>query len=174
MRKYTSNDGFTLIELLVVIAIIGILASTILSSMNNARATTRDNARLQEAKHLQNALEIYRNAHGGYPCSGVALNCVTGAAGAAAALTIKNDTGTYAGLAATFRSSSGVNYAPSRDTVSATSMVYRLGNTTDTNDNNNPDRTKYSIVVYLERLGNTCKINVGGGHVGYNARPNCF
>ena len=45
MRHYIdnprSNDGFTLIELLVVIAIIGVLASTVLASLNSARGKAR-------------------------------------------------------------------------------------------------------------------------------------
>ena len=60
--------GFTLIELLVVVAIIGMLSSIVLSSLNTARANSRDAKRLQDAQSLQNALELYALANnGGYP-----------------------------------------------------------------------------------------------------------
>ncbi|MFN3188120.1 MAG: type II secretion system protein [Candidatus Paceibacteria bacterium] len=62
--------GFTLIELLVVIAIIGILASVVLSSLSSARAGARDSQRVQVAKQLQIALEMYRNDNGSYPTTG--------------------------------------------------------------------------------------------------------
>lgn len=51
--------GFTLIELLVVIAIIGVLASIVLASLNNARRKSRDARRITDIKQLQLALELY-------------------------------------------------------------------------------------------------------------------
>lgn len=51
--------GFTLIELLVVIAIIGVLASIVLASLNNARRKSRDARRVTDIKQLQLALELY-------------------------------------------------------------------------------------------------------------------
>lgn len=65
--KIKRNKGFTLIELLVVISIIGFLASIVLASLNIARSKGRDAQRLSDLHQLQNALELYRNAHGGYP-----------------------------------------------------------------------------------------------------------
>lgn len=69
MKLSNRKTGFTLIELLVVIAIIGILASVVLSSLNSARASARDAARVSIFKNIQTALEIYRNANGSYPGS---------------------------------------------------------------------------------------------------------
>ena len=63
------TKGFTLIELLVVIAIIGLLASTVLASMQSARSSARDAARIQTLKQIENALELFRTRHGSYPCS---------------------------------------------------------------------------------------------------------
>lgn len=62
-----SQRGFTLIELLVVIAIIGLLASTVLASLNGARASARDAKRLSEIRQIMTSLEMYRNQYDKYP-----------------------------------------------------------------------------------------------------------
>ena len=67
VRKKTG--GFTLIELLVVIAIIGILASVVLASLNNARKKSRDARRVADIKQLQLALELYFDAIRDYPAT---------------------------------------------------------------------------------------------------------
>jgi len=61
------NKGFTLIELLVVIAIIGILASVILASLNNARAKARDAKRMADFNQIRTALTMYYADNGSYP-----------------------------------------------------------------------------------------------------------
>ncbi|MFA7244435.1 MAG: prepilin-type N-terminal cleavage/methylation domain-containing protein [Patescibacteria group bacterium] len=56
--------GFTLIELLVVIAIIGILATIIIISYNNAQAKARDNKRKVDLESIASALEMrYADKH---------------------------------------------------------------------------------------------------------------
>lgn len=67
MRK---NRGFTLIELLVVIAIIGILASVVLASLNDARKKSRDARRVADIKQIQLALELYFDSKGTYTTTG--------------------------------------------------------------------------------------------------------
>lgn len=68
--KKSRTSGFTLIELLVVIAIIGVLASIVLASLNNARQKSRDARRVTDIKQLQLALELFFDAQGNaYPAS---------------------------------------------------------------------------------------------------------
>lgn len=59
--------GFTLIELLVVIAIIGVLASIVLTSLNSARAKSRDVRRISDFRTLKTALAFYYDKYGKYP-----------------------------------------------------------------------------------------------------------
>jgi prepilin-type N-terminal cleavage/methylation domain-containing protein len=61
------SQAFTLIELLVVIAIIGILAATILVSLNNVREKTRDKQRKADLSMIKNALEMYYSQNHFFP-----------------------------------------------------------------------------------------------------------
>lgn len=67
-QRYTMG-GFTLIELLVVISIIGLLSSTVLASLNTARAKARDAALFEGTHQLMLALELYRNQNNQLPPS---------------------------------------------------------------------------------------------------------
>ena len=80
--NYKSPKGFTLIELLVVIAIIGLLASVVLVSLSSARAKGRDGARVQEAKSITNALELYYTDHKSYPTGPLTIDQLVNNAGA--------------------------------------------------------------------------------------------
>lgn len=78
MKKHFS--GFTLIELLVVIAIIGMLAAIVLASLGNAKERANVASRLESARALQAAIELYFADNGLYPstCSGGATSCTSG------------------------------------------------------------------------------------------------
>lgn len=63
--------GFTLIELLVVIAIIGLLASIVLTSLGQARQKAVDASRLETARQLELAVELFKADHGRYLFAGI-------------------------------------------------------------------------------------------------------
>ena len=64
--KRIKNSGFTLIELLVVVAIIGVLASIILSSLDTARAKTRDAKKVSEMGTMRTQAELFYLDNGSY------------------------------------------------------------------------------------------------------------
>ncbi|MCI5050762.1 MAG: prepilin-type N-terminal cleavage/methylation domain-containing protein [Candidatus Pacebacteria bacterium] len=67
INKKISKRGFTLIELLVVISIIGVLATVVLSSLNDAREKAREGVVFSEVRSLRTALELYYLDNGSYP-----------------------------------------------------------------------------------------------------------
>lgn len=72
--------AFTLLELLVVIAIMGLIASLTMISIRNARARSRDTARIANIDTLKKSLELYFNIKGEYPNSwGITNDCSGGA-----------------------------------------------------------------------------------------------
>jgi len=70
------SSGFTLIELLVVIAIIGLLASVVMVSLNNARTKARDARRQADIHQFILAFQLYEDDNNGNvpPCGGEASN----------------------------------------------------------------------------------------------------
>lgn len=68
INHFSNQQGFTLIELLVVIAIIGLLASTVLASLNTARNKARVSRAASDLKQLNLVLALYLDDNGVYPC----------------------------------------------------------------------------------------------------------
>ena len=69
MKFSLIKNGFTLIELLVVIAIIGVLASTVLASLNSAREKARNARRKTDMRQLELAIQLYYDTNGTFPPS---------------------------------------------------------------------------------------------------------
>jgi len=87
LLRRNSKSGFTLIELLVVIAIIGVLASVVLASLNNARRKARDARRVTDLKQLQLALTRYYDGIGAQQYPLADTDCAADAYGLAALVT---------------------------------------------------------------------------------------
>jgi len=69
MRNLNKNQkGFSLIELLLIVSIIAFLASVALTSVTKARRTSRDAARLADARNVLYALTSFYNDNGRFPC----------------------------------------------------------------------------------------------------------
>lgn len=64
------KKGFTLIELMVVVSIISILSAVLYANFSDARAQSRDKARMSELKQVQLALEMYKAQNDTYPTQG--------------------------------------------------------------------------------------------------------
>ena len=75
LNKNNKQSGFTLIELLVVIAIIGLLASIVLVSLNDARMKARDARRVADLGQIRVALELFFDSNGYYPQSNCGWDC---------------------------------------------------------------------------------------------------
>ncbi len=60
MNRFSRSRGFTLLELLVVVAIMGIFAGTVFVSLSSARQRARDTKRVESARTLKDAIEIYK------------------------------------------------------------------------------------------------------------------
>jgi prepilin-type N-terminal cleavage/methylation domain-containing protein len=71
------KNGFTLIELLVVISIIGVLATLIITNINEARARARDVAKKDGMSQLKTALRLYYNDFTHFPAS-CGINTIQG------------------------------------------------------------------------------------------------
>ena len=80
-NQKSNNKAFTLIELLVVISILGVLATLVVTNLNEARARARDSAKKQRLSQLKSALQLYYNDFMRYPATGNGL--VFNACGAA-------------------------------------------------------------------------------------------
>jgi len=66
-NKRQTRSGFTLIEMLVVVAIVGLLSSTLLVGLGDARRKARDARRIADLRQVQNGLENYYSENREYP-----------------------------------------------------------------------------------------------------------
>jgi type II secretion system protein G len=68
------NRGLTLIEILVVMSIITLASGVIFGNLKDARARARDEERIRNIHEIRNALGLYLNDNGHYPCISNALS----------------------------------------------------------------------------------------------------
>lgn len=75
--SHKNKKGFTLIELLVVISILGILATLVISNINEARGRARDARKKEDLYQLKTALRLYYNDYQKFPAQ-CGLNTIAG------------------------------------------------------------------------------------------------
>ncbi|MEK7133290.1 MAG: prepilin-type N-terminal cleavage/methylation domain-containing protein [Patescibacteria group bacterium] len=66
------NAGFTILEILVVLAIGAMILSFVLFGYRDLKAKSRDSTREHDIKQIRNALDLYINNAGVFPCAGEA------------------------------------------------------------------------------------------------------
>ncbi len=66
---YTRPKGFTLIELMVTVAVIAILSAIGFTTYSQSQVIARDGKRKQDLRSISQALEIYKQRNGHYPCT---------------------------------------------------------------------------------------------------------
>ena len=62
-----NNKGFTLIELMVAVGIIAVMTAVLSANFSDARAQSRDKARMTSLKELQLSVELYKAQHSSNP-----------------------------------------------------------------------------------------------------------
>lgn len=128
MQIFTKKSkGFTLIELLVVIAIIGILATIVLVSLNDARQKARDTKRIGDLRQVQLQMEIFYDDNQAYPAN-------PAAGGVAACTTLAAEWDTVmadVGLDGVNDPSAGATYIYGSDSAATPSVAttYVMGGT---------------------------------------------
>lgn len=69
MQTINKKNGFSLVELVAVIGVLALIMTVMLVNFNRMRSQSRDNARVNDAKQIQAALELYYNRNNSYPTS---------------------------------------------------------------------------------------------------------
>jgi len=180
MKFSSSHRGFTLIELLVVVAIIGLLASTVLAALGTTRSKSRDTQRVQEAREMMKALELYRNKNNGYPCTGTlaALNtagndlscAAAGATTADSSVTLRRSTVSYTTLDTNFTNTINYGSVTTVDAQISGAIQYAVNATLS--GGSLSSRNGYSLRLKLED-GTDCRVVVGQGFTQFTSVSDC-
>ncbi len=163
--KTRNNTGFTLIELLVVISIIAFLSSVISVTLTSARHKARDSNRIQNAKQISTALELYEQTNNTYKIPTAGLNNEGGGYVAKG-----NETAQYTNSILSILKSSGLyNSSTLKDPIYGTDNYY-LGLCTSTNAYNvflkvEQDDLKQSSTTILQACDGPTANSLGFNYV---------
>ena len=171
-----SRMGFTLVELLVVVSIIGLLSSTILAALSEARVKARNAQALQFVEQYKLAFELSYDADGVYPgrfglpylCVGDGYPYPSGGCGFDPPMPpfyaySQRNVGLNNALARFIPS------LPPRLTVISTSIGSYIGieaSCTDINPSNNPCKRGFRLFWTLEGADQNCGARATGFNLG--------